>query len=109
MNRNVPCLYIAGVTLGRHQIVGRLRQVYWIFESWLSLARAGRPPHPTLSADAERYEIIIVMHRSLDTQETMAAYLAMVWTPDGRLVDMVDWTAEFVGGLPVGTPRPAVL
>lgn len=81
-------MFFAGATLAREGHVGRLRQVFFISEAWLSTARDGSLPSIPPSQDPNRKEVLIISGYMPRTQQTNLALLEMIRDHDGALREL---------------------
>ena len=81
-------MFFAGTALAREGNVGRLLQVFFISEAWLSTARNGLPPASPPSQDPNRKEVLIISGYMPRTQQVNLALLEMIRDPDGTLREL---------------------
>lgn len=81
-------MFISGYALGQSGKTGRLEQVYFISEGWMSVAEGDLPLEWPPSRDPERREVLIIAQTRLEKGETRLVCLEMVRDGDGRLTDL---------------------
>ena len=84
----VQRLFSIGVSLGRIRAVGKLEQVFFISEGWLSMGEEGRPPRMLPSQDPDRKEVLFVFHCAVERQQTGLVLFEMVRDSGGHLVEL---------------------
>jgi hypothetical protein len=83
-------MFSAGFLLGQTGKVGRLEQVFFISEGWLSQPEPGQLPERPPSQDPNRLEVLLVTHREVAPQRNTMACLEMVRNPEGQLTALRD-------------------
>jgi hypothetical protein len=71
----------AGAYFGEHQKIGALRQLFFIAEGWMSLAKGGRMPETRPSEDLNRKEVLLVT--GLDAQKVDLEFVILEIVRDG--------------------------
>jgi hypothetical protein len=80
-------MFASGFVLGQSQKTGRLEQVYFISEGWMSLAEGEQPPAWRPSQDPERREVLFIGHTRLSERgRTRFVCFEMVRGEGGELV-----------------------
>lgn len=87
-NERIEQMFFAGATLAREGHLGRLRQVFFISEAWLSTAQDGLLPNTPPSQDPNRKEVLIISGYAPSTRQANLAVLEMVRDQDGTLRDL---------------------
>lgn len=70
--------------------LGRLRQVFFISEGWMSVANQGKAPEMRPSQDPNRKEVLIVSGLELKGQQKYLRIFEMIRNPDQRVVDLAE-------------------
>lgn len=81
-------MFSAGIALAREGRVGRLGQVFFISEAWVSAAQDGSLPHARPSQDPNRKEMLIISGYAPGTQQAHLALLEMIRDQDGALREL---------------------
>jgi len=81
-------LFIAGFMLAQSRLVGRLEQVFFIAEGWMSEAEEGRPPEHPPSRDPRRKEILFISSLKLRSRESDLALFEMLRDGQGQLIEL---------------------
>jgi hypothetical protein len=79
---------VAGYVLGRQANIGKLLQVFFISEGWMSVASKGRLPATKPSEDPNRVEILLINHILLETNATQIVAYEMIRANDDKLVGL---------------------
>lgn len=86
--------FTAGMVLARDSQVGRLQQLFFIAEGWMSRTQDGQPPHQPPSQDPKRLEILIVTHHRPQGNQTRMMLAEMRRDTAGNLREVRDLAAE---------------
>jgi hypothetical protein len=70
--------------------VGRLKQVFFISEGWMSMAENGKPPNLRPSQDPNRKEVLIVSGLELRAQQRYLRIFEMIRSPANDVVDLAE-------------------
>jgi hypothetical protein len=77
-----------GQAAARSGKLGRLNQVFFISEAWMSVANNGKPPDMRPSQDPNRKEVLIVTGLELKRQQKHLRIFEMIRNPEQRVVDL---------------------
>lgn len=80
-----------GFTLAKSNEVGKLRQVFFICEGWMSILRGDEVPQVPPSQDPQRKEILLISALNVELHQAKIAAFEMVRTDDGVLKDLKDY------------------
>ncbi|MGQ9851565.1 MAG: hypothetical protein ACUVSU_16105 [Aggregatilineaceae bacterium] len=78
-------LFIAGFTLAQSRLVGRLRQVFFIAEGWMSEAEEGKLPEYPPSQDPRRKEVLFVSSLQVMDRRTELMLFEMLRDDEDQL------------------------
>lgn len=78
-------MFIAGFTLAQSRLVGRLRQVFFIAEGWMSEAEEGKLPEYPPSQDPRRKEILFVSSLQVRDRRTELMLFEMLRDDENQL------------------------
>lgn len=81
----VQQMFVAGQALGRDGGAGRLRNVYFVCEAWLSQSQGGKLPALPPSQDPQRKEVLIVDGVEAKSHRARVAIYEMVRDEQGNL------------------------
>ena len=70
--------------------LGRLNQVFFISEGWMSVANNRKPPELRPSQDPNRKEVLIVSGLELKRQQKYLRIFEMIRNPSQRVVDLAE-------------------
>lgn len=87
-------LFLTGVNFARNGEVGRLRQVFFISEAWMSLIQEDEVPATPPSEDPDRKEVLIISGKDISLQETHMIICEMIRDDQGVLTDIRDLEGE---------------
>jgi hypothetical protein len=73
--------------------VGRLKQVFFISEGWMSMAGPDKPPYMRPSQDPDRKEVLIISGLELKGRKTRLRIFDMVRNGDHDVVDLPELAA----------------
>lgn len=76
----------AGFMMGQAGDVGRLKQVFFISEGWLSMMQKDKPPINPPSKDPNRKEVLLITQLALLEERSAAVCIEMIRNAQGRLV-----------------------
>lgn len=88
LGERIEQMFFAGASLARKGHVGRLRQVFFIAEGWVSTAQDGSPPNLPPSQDPNRKEVLIISGYAPATGQANLALLEMIRDPEGTLREL---------------------
>lgn len=77
-----------GEAAGRSGRVGRLAQVFFVSEGWMSVATRDKPPELRPSQDPDRREVLIISGLDMRGLGKSLRILEMVRNEDKRVVDL---------------------
>jgi len=78
----------AGFFFGQRQRIGTLRQLFFIAEGWMSLAKEGKIPEIPPSQDPNRREVLLVTGLDVEKVDLEFVILEVVRDGDGKLVEL---------------------
>lgn len=79
----------AGSYFGEHQgRIGALRQVFFIAEGWMSLAKGGRTAEMRPSEDPDRKEVLLVSELDVEKVDQGFVILEVVRDGEGRVAEL---------------------
>jgi hypothetical protein len=84
----VQQMLVAGFVLSQTRQVGRLRQVFFISEGWMSVAEEGKLPDRLPSQDPNRKEILFVSCLKVRSHEVRLVMFEMVRDDEGHLTEL---------------------
>lgn len=77
-------MFFAGYQIAYERSIGRLRQVTFVMEGWMSRNFDNRP-----SEDPDRVEILLFFHHNFDLQRHSMVGMRMIRDGKGNLIDLV--------------------
>jgi|SRR5579859_919562 len=77
-------MFSAGRSIAREGVVGRLQQVYFISEGWMSTGEKGKMP----SQDPKRVEVLLISGLNLETTQVDIVVHEMVRDSEGTLIEL---------------------
>lgn len=81
----------AGRYLAEHGKIGRLRQVFFISEGWMSMASRDKPPQMRPSEDPSRKEVLIVSGLDIEGQKKYMQLFEMVRDQNKKIVELPEF------------------
>lgn len=81
-----------GQAAARTAKIGRLEQVFFVSEGWMSAASKDKPPEMRPSQDPQRKEVLIISGLELKTRRKQLRIFEMVRNPSKRVVDLQELT-----------------
>ena len=77
-----------GFALGQTQAVGKLKQVFFVSEGWMSAGQRGDRPRTRPSQDPHRQEVLFVFHQAVEPHQTGLLLFEMIRDAAGHLVEL---------------------
>ncbi len=100
----VQQLFVAGFILAQSRHVGELKQVFFISEGWMSLAKEGKLPERPPSQDPNRTEILFISSLKVRNHEAQIVLFEMLRDEEGRLTELKELQPAASGAAEVESP-----
>ncbi len=95
-------MFSAGRSIAREGVAGKLRQVYFISEGWMSAGEKGKMPDRAPSQDPKRVEVLLISGLNLETTQVDIVVHEMVRNSEGTLVELK--ALDITNGERAGSP-----
>ena len=90
---------ITGFMAAQKREVGSLKQVSFVSEGWMSLAREGQPPSMVPSQDPNRREVLVVHRLDVKSKKATLVLFEMIRDGEGQLTDLARMNPEGEAGV----------
>lgn len=100
----VEQMFIAGMALAQHAHVGRLRQIVFVSEGWMSEPQEGQLPEIPPSQDPNRREVLFITGYEPRTGQTRGVILEMIRDQEETLRELREFATPGVGEEQVKSP-----
>jgi hypothetical protein len=84
-------MYMTGFLLADSRQIGKLKQVFFISEAWMSTPREGELPTVPPSQDPNRKEILVISAMRVPDHDTKMAIFEMLRSQEGQLTDLKEY------------------
>src|SRR5579859_2383557 len=81
-------MFSAGRSIAREGVVGKLQQIYFISEGWMSTGEKGKMPDKVPSQDPKRVEVLLISGLNLETTQVDIVVHEMVRDSEGTLIEL---------------------